>query len=116
LTRVLIGDFNAIVRLGLTDLLEEAGCEIVGDVDGEQSVVAGIEETRPDVVLVGEERVGGGASARNLSVTFPSVTVIALSPDGPSMRVYPRYHRGESYRCALSPAELVRESTGLRSR
>jgi len=49
----------------------------------------------------------GPATARAISAAFPSVKVVAFSADGQTMRVFPPFHRGESYAMALSTQGLL---------
>jgi DNA-binding NarL/FixJ family response regulator len=110
--RVLIGEFGAIFRAGLADLLVEAGCDVLPDDGGRQGVVERVVASHPGVVVLDLDAPGSEHLARTLSSTFPEVTVIACSSAAVRMRVYPPFHSGESYVSHLSPDLLVRASTG----
>ena len=113
MTRVLIGEFGAIFRAGLADLLAEAGCDIVADhrpVNG--GILEQLVDQQPDVVLLDLDNPGTEAVSRALSSFFPALTVIACSSAELQMRVYPPFHGGESYLSQLSPDQLIRASAG----
>jgi AmiR/NasT family two-component response regulator len=111
-TRVLIGEFGAIFRAGLADLLTEAGCDVIADEYAPGGIVERLADAQPDVVLIDLDNPGTDEVSRSLSTTFPAVTVIACSSAALQMRVYPRFHGGESYLSQLSPDLLVRASAG----
>ncbi|MGH8973499.1 MAG: hypothetical protein ACRD0C_09890 [Acidimicrobiia bacterium] len=112
MTRVLIGEFGAIFRVGLADLLADVGCDILLDDQGPADLFEQAAGSEPDVVVLDLDRPGAEAMARSLSALLPAVTVIACSSASAQMRVYPPFHAGESYLSDLSPDLLVRASTG----
>lgn len=101
-----MGDFGAIVRLGLWDIFEERG-----DLVAEETATGNIEERivvrLPDVVVLDLDTEGVEALAQRIAVGFPAVTVIACSSARPTMRIFPPFHRGESYVEDLDPRRLV---------
>jgi DNA-binding NarL/FixJ family response regulator len=111
-TRVLIGEFGAIFRAGLADLLAEAGCDVLPHEPVRGGILELVMGTDPGVVLLDLDHPGAEDVARSLSASFPAVTVIACSSAAARMRVYPRFHGGESYLSDLSPDLLIRASTG----
>ncbi len=111
-TRVLIGEFGAIFRAGLADLLAEAGCDILPDDHALGGVLEQVVDSQPDVVLLDLDNPGAEEVSRALSKMFPAVTVIACSSAALQMRVYPPFHGGESYLSQLSPDRLVQASAG----
>ena len=105
MTRVLLGDFGAVARLGFEEALK---------IDGMQLVEASADDLReqitavlPDVVMIDLDRDGASELAAQVVTTFPSVKVIACSSVEPTMRVFPPFHRGESYVVELGVAELT---------
>ncbi len=107
MSRVLIGDFNPVMRLGLCDLLTEAGCEVVAeDVDGD--LVDRLTRILPEVLLVD---LDDEELARAVSVAFPAIKVIACAPSGESMRIFPRFHHGESFLTPMSVEHLIDASS-----
>jgi DNA-binding NarL/FixJ family response regulator len=109
--RVLIGDFGAIARLGLQRFRDEEGFEVVAEPGASQGLLDRLAEASPDVVVIDLDEEAASALAAWVASRFPAVKVIACSSREPLMRVYPPFHRGESYVCELSPrllAEAVR--------
>lgn len=107
MSRVLIGHFGKIVRLGLQELLDEEGMDVVADERPDREIFEDVVETLPDVVVLDLDADGNDTIAKRIARTFPSVTVIACSSVEPRMRVFPRFHLGESYEAQLSPAGFV---------
>ena len=109
MARVLIGDFNPVMRLGLRDLLTEAGCEVVAeDATAPADLVDRLSSSLPDVLVVDldDEQL-----ARAVSVAYPSIKVIACAASGQSMRIFPRFHRGESFVTPMSAESLAEASS-----
>ncbi|MGH9226472.1 MAG: hypothetical protein ACRD2W_22380 [Acidimicrobiales bacterium] len=105
--RVLLGHFGNIVRLGLDDLLRGEGCELVAEETTGEALVDRLVKALPDVVVLDLDDEQCPATARAISAAFPSVKVVAFSADGQTMRVFPPFHRGESYAMALSTQGLL---------
>lgn len=107
--RVLIGEFGSIVRLGLRELLEaEESCDVVAEDNGGDAVMERLISALPDVVVLDLDG-GDGAAALvdEITTDFPAVTIIACSSDQPRMKVFPPFHRGESYTAPLSRDLLI---------
>lgn len=85
--RVVVADRDASVRQDLSAVLRRAeGCEVVGEAGDAESLVALLDEQRPDVAIVDLElpRVGGPeALADSLRDVVPDLKVIVLSDDTP---------------------------------
>ena len=79
-TRVFLVDDHRLFRSGVRSELGD-GFEIVGDAGDVASAVAGIRETKPDVVLVDVHMPDGGGEAviRSVAATDPEVRFLALS-------------------------------------
>ncbi len=105
--RVMIGDFGMIARMGLRELLDEQGIEVVAETGGQGGIITRLSEVRPDVVLLDLDDPGSNAVAQRISSTFPAIKVIACSSEEPVMRVFPPFHHGESYDSELSAALLA---------
>lgn len=106
--RVLIGDFGVVARLGLRTSLLGMGFHVVSDVRGASELLMRVTETCPDVVVVDLDARGALKAAMRVSAEFPAVKVIACSSNEPKMRVFPPFHRGESYAMELTPATLAK--------
>jgi hypothetical protein len=108
--RVLIGYFGAIASLGLQQLFDEMGFEVtIGRADALTTEIA---ELLPDGVVLNLDTEIGQQVARQVAAAFPAVTVVLCSPERSDMRVYPRFHHGESYRSPLTPALLAQAMSG----
>lgn len=108
MARVLIGECNPVMRLGLRELLTEAGCEVVAEeVPDDGDLATRLGRSLPDILVldIDDEDV-----ARAVSIAYPSIKVIVCATTGESMRVFPRFHRGESYLTPMS-AERLAEAT-----
>ena len=110
--RVLLGQFGGIFRVGLADLLREAGCDVLPDGPADGAFVDQVVSEAPAVVVLDLDGDGTDDTARLLTERFPAMTVIACSSVELTMRIYPPFHGGESYLSKLSPDLLVRASTG----
>lgn len=106
MTRVLLGEFEPMVRVGLMGLLAEAGCEVVAEETLGASLIERTQGAAPDVVIVDHDD-GSDTTIVDLTVAFPALLVVACSSETPTMRVFPRFHHGESYACPLSPETLA---------
>jgi DNA-binding NarL/FixJ family response regulator len=104
--RVLLGDFGAIVRLGLWDIFQE-GAEVVAEETAAGELVQRLVAALPDVVVLDLDLEGVEQLARRIAMEYPAVKVIACSSASPVMRIFPPFHRGESYLSELSSDLLV---------
>lgn len=105
--RVLMGVFGAVARLGLRELLEEEGFEVVTEELSPQNILPRLHEDSLDVVILDLDSEESLEVAARIAVSSPSVKVIACSSERPAMRIFPRFHDGESYLAELSKKELV---------
>lgn len=105
--RVLIGGMGAITRLGLREYFEDGGVDVVAEEVDTGQVLERMVEALPDVVVLDLDAVESAEIARSLALQFPSVKVIACSGLQPAMRVFPPFHRGESYDVPLDAASLI---------
>lgn len=81
-TRVLVVDDHAIVRLGLTTLInDEAHLEVVGEAGNATEAVAAVERLHPDVVLMDIRMPGEGGleATRQITARFPHTKVVMLT-------------------------------------
>lgn len=113
MARVLLGDFGAIVRLGLREVLEE-GQLLVAEETPATQILDRLVRSLPDAVVLDLDVAGSADLAMRISQRFPSVTVIACSSKRPEMRIFPSFHHGESYVSELTSVSLV-EAVGQRS-
>src|ERR1700755_22398 len=50
--RVLLGNLGPIMRLGMTRVLSEQGCQVVGHEDRPSAIVGAAHRLRPDIVVL----------------------------------------------------------------
>ena len=105
--RVLMGDFGAIVRIGLRSVLETPGVNLSMIETPNAEILAGLADALPDVVVLDLDRVDGTHLVGQITSNYPAIKVIACSADTPTMRVYPPFHNGESFELALNPTQLI---------
>jgi DNA-binding NarL/FixJ family response regulator len=105
MTRVLMGDFEALHRLGLEQILRVDGIELV-DTDGGE-VLDRLLEALPDVIVLDLDKVSTGDIVRVIVHRFPRVKVVACSSQHPLMRIFPPLHYGEFYETDLDAALLT---------
>ncbi len=105
--RVLIGQFGSVARMGLRELLDGQGIEIVAEAESAEGIVSCVSEVRPDIVVLDLDDEGSLDLAGEITSEFPAIKVIACSCEEPVMRVFPAFHHGESYASKLSAALLA---------
>jgi DNA-binding NarL/FixJ family response regulator len=105
MTRVLMGDFEALHRLGLEQILRVDGIELV-DTAG-TNVLDRLLEALPDVIVLDLDKQSTGALVREIVHRYPRVKVVACSSQEPMMRIFPPLHYGEFYESDLDPALLT---------
>jgi two-component system, response regulator PdtaR len=78
--RVLIAEDEALIRLDLKEMLEEAGYEVVGEAADGQQAIELTEELRPDLVILDVKMPGlDGISAAEQIVAAATAPVIMLT-------------------------------------
>jgi AmiR/NasT family two-component response regulator len=105
MTRVLLGDFGAVVRLGFEEALQSAGFQLVEA--SAEDLTGSVMAVLPDVVMIDLDRPDASDLAMQVVTSFPSVKVIACSSVEPTMRIFMPFHGGESYVVELGVAELA---------
>ena len=106
--RVLIGQFGTVARMGLRELLDGQGIEVVAEAKSPTGILACVNEVRPDIVVLDLDDEGALEMAEEITSEFPAIKVIACSCEEPVMRVFPPFHHGESYASKLSATLLAR--------
>lgn len=107
MTRVLLGHFGAVVKLGLEDLFAVEDMEVVTAPHTVSAMLEAVADGAPDVVLLDLDSRGVQRVVGKIARKFPEVKIVACSSTEPSMRVYPAYRQDQSYESALSPEALV---------
>jgi DNA-binding NarL/FixJ family response regulator len=105
MTRVLMGDFDAIHRMGLEDILDVEGIRMVSAAGAD--IVEQLVAALPDVVVLDLDKPTTPRVVRAITAGFPAVRVVACSSEHPRMQVYPPRHYGEYYVSDLEPEALA---------
>ena len=100
--RVLIGQFGTVARMGLRELLQGQGVEIVAEAELAEGILSCVSDVRPDVVVLDLDDDDALGTAERITSEFPAIKVIACSCEEPVMRVFPAFHHGESYASKLT--------------
>jgi DNA-binding NarL/FixJ family response regulator len=82
--RIVIGEDEALLRQGMTHLLERSGHQVVGSVADADELVRQVDECRPDVVVTDirmppDFTDDGLRAARRIRGTHPGIGVMVLS-------------------------------------
>ena len=105
--RVLMGDFDALYRLGFEEILADSSIELIES--SAEGVLDRLVEARPDVVVLDQEKADTEHLVHRIVHDFPAIRVITCSSGMPTMRIFPSFHRGESYLRPLEPALFEHE-------
>ncbi|MET0423507.1 MAG: hypothetical protein ABW046_06510 [Actinoplanes sp.] len=105
MTRVLMGDFEALHRLGLEQILRVDGIELVDTAGAD--MLDRLIEALPDVIVLDLDKRATLDLVKVIVHRFPLVKVVACSSSHPTMRVFPPLHYGEFYESDLDPALLT---------
>ena len=95
--RVFITDDHQIVRRGIRQLLStEAGIEVVGEASNGKEAVAGVEELKPDILLLDLVMpvMDGIEAIRQLKVGHPSIQILVLTSFATDDKVFPAIKAG----------------------
>ncbi len=103
----LVGDFGAVMRLGLLGVLGDAQIACVSEPADESGILQRLEAGHPDVVVVDWDDRRYEAVAASVLTRRPGVTVIACSSNRLAMRVVPGRRDQHSYESKLSAQGLV---------
>src|SRR3954452_14430149 len=95
MTRVLMGDFSALLRRGFEDILNDAQLEVISSEAGD--VLSRGMGSLPHVVVLYMDKKDTDDIVNQIVQNYPAIAVISCSSATPTMRVFPPFHRGESY-------------------
>ena len=108
MTNVFLADDHAVVRHGMTALLEtEQDIEVVGTASNGQQAVQLVKKLRPDIVVmdIAMPELNGIDATRQISEVCPEVKVIMLSMHESSEHIYQALKAG-------AKGYLLKESAG----
>ena len=103
--RVVVGDFGAIARHGMSNALRAEGFHVLTYDLAE--VEAHIDVVRPRAVVLDRDLEACRLLGRRIAVEHPEVRVIACSVDEPRMQVYPAEAGPEPRAVPLTAALLA---------
>jgi len=95
--RVYITDDHQIVRRGIRQLLStEAGIEVVGEASNGKEAVAGVEQLKPDIVLMDLVMpvMDGIEAIRQIKAGHPSIQILVLTSFATDDKVFPAIKAG----------------------
>lgn len=106
---VLVGDFGAVMRLGLLGVLSDAQIACVAETgdDRRRGLLRRLDASGPDVVVVDWDDRRYQAVTASVLARQPDVTVIACSSERLAIRVLPAQQGREPYESELSAQGLV---------
>ena len=107
---MLMGDFDALYRLGFEEILATQAVELIEATA--TGVLDRLVQARPDVVVLDQEKDETEDLVHRIVHDYPAIRVITCSSGTPTMRIFPSFHRGESYLRPLEPAVFERELQG----
>ena len=85
--RVLLGNLDPVVALGMTTVLEEDGIEVVGEESRPAALVLMAGHLRPDAVVLDLERPASRELSERVRVASPETTVVFWTRDEQVMEV-----------------------------
>lgn len=106
MSKVLIDAFDSIMGLGLRELLEGEGIEVLDQEPGD--LLDRLSSRLPDVVVLDLDAEDAPARAEAICRRYPTIQVIGCSATGTRMRIFPRFSLGDSFTVGLSPEEFVK--------
>jgi DNA-binding NarL/FixJ family response regulator len=86
--RVLLANLEPIALLGMTQLLEDEGLEVVADRGSPGAIVAEARRVSPDAVVVGRPDGGTSELPAQLRAAAPGAKVVVWERDETAIEVY----------------------------
>ena len=100
MTRVAIGDFNAMIAIGINDALAASRVDLVHS--STAGMVRYLHDCLPGLVILDSSASGAADVVRQIVREHPGIQVITCSTESTTLTVYPPFHTGESFECSLS--------------
>lgn len=86
--RVLLANLEPIAMLGMTELLEDGGIEVVSNGGSSGLIVAEARRLSPDAVVLGRADDGTGELSARIRAAAPGAKVIVWERDETAIEVY----------------------------
>ena len=84
---VLLGNLGPIMRLGMTRVLSEQGCHVVGEEDRPSAIVGAAHRLRPDLVVLDLDNGSSRELAHLVRGASPETTVVLWAREEDLMEV-----------------------------
>lgn len=114
--RVLLGNLEPILLMGLRRVLAEDGVDIVGQEHGATGILTEARRLQPDVVLLDLDSVAGAGLGRQIQDVAPGAKVILWARDETVMEVLDPSSSDARLVAMTAPGELRNELTNKRHR
>ena len=85
--RVLLGNLEPVVKLGMTVVLEEDGIDVIGEESRPAALVLLAGHLRPDAVVLGLEQAASRELSDRVRAASPETTVVLWARDEDVMEV-----------------------------
>lgn len=85
--RVLLGNLEPVVKLGMTAVLEEDGIDVVGEESRPAALVLMAGHLRPDAVVLGLEQAASRELSERVRAAAPETTVVIWARDENVMEI-----------------------------
>jgi DNA-binding NarL/FixJ family response regulator len=109
--RVLLGNLDPIVRLGMTGVFEQDGIVVVGSEEQPAMIVAEAKRLRPDIIVLPLDSTGTLILGRQVRAAAPDAKVILWARDEDEMQVLDPGSSTPRLIHSLLPEALRRELT-----
>jgi AmiR/NasT family two-component response regulator len=84
---VLLGNLGPIMRLGMTRVLSEQGCQVVGQEDRPSAIIGAAHRLRPDIVVLDLDNGSSRELAHLVRGASPETTVVLWAREEDLMEV-----------------------------
>ncbi len=99
--------FMSFASLGLTELLQDAGYELVGEATKSNSLADRLATDPAEVVIFDLDGSFRREGVTALARTHPAIKLIGISAASSQMQIYPPFHNGEHSTTELGSDELI---------
>jgi DNA-binding NarL/FixJ family response regulator len=113
-TRVLLGNLEPMVRLGMIDVLQEEGIEVIGEEERAQALILMAGRLQPDAVVLDLLDRSSRELGERVRTASPETKVVLWSRDEDVMEVLDPGSTTPRRYFAAVPEELRRELSNVR--